>query len=304
LRLFKKVFVLLALWAANANSQNVIYNNGAPNNFNANNITYFIGAETFQFPTAQTVTAVRAWVMGASQFAGHIDWMIYADNSGQPGDVLSSGSQASVTFTATGASVGTFPVSQMDFNISSFAAAANTPYWLGIRNGPAPTDFPPGNSFDWVWTDSTGPATSYFYGYGCCGAPTGWYPVGAEHAFELLSGPSYSTCLLYDPTKVVKAGATIPIKLQLCNVSGNDLSSPSITLHAISITQVSNSISGTVEDAGNANPDNDFRFDITLGSTGGYIFNLKTTGLTTGTYSFSFTVTGDSFVYAAPFQVK
>ena len=50
--------------------------------------------------------------------------------------------------------------------------------------------------------------------------------------------------------------------------------------------------------------DNNFRFDPTLGSTGGYIFNLKTTGLTTGTYNLNFTVTGDSFGYAAQFQVK
>jgi hypothetical protein len=66
----------------------------------------------------------------------------------------------------------------------------------------------------------------------------------------------------------------------------------------------SSSISGEVLDSGNANPDNNFRFDPTLGSTGGYIFNLSTKGLTTGTYDLNFTVTGDSSVYAAPFQVK
>jgi|SRR4029077_288004 hypothetical protein len=66
----------------------------------------------------------------------------------------------------------------------------------------------------------------------------------------------------------------------------------------------STSTSGAVENAGNSNPDNDLRFDATLGSTGGYIFNLKTTGLSTGMYKVNFTVTGDSFVYAANFEVK
>ena len=117
-------------------------------------------------------------------------------------------------------------------------------------------------------------------------------------------GPLYNTCLLYDPTKAVHSGAIVPIKLQLCDGSGNDLSSSSITLHATSITQASTSISGGVQDPGNSNPDNDFRFDSTLGTTGGYVFNLKTNGLTTGTYNLNFTVTGDSFVYATPFQVK
>lgn len=117
-------------------------------------------------------------------------------------------------------------------------------------------------------------------------------------------GPRYHLCLLYDPTKAVHSGATIPIKLQLCDSGGNDLSSSTIAVHAISITQVSSSISGSVQDSGNANPDNDFRFDSTLGSTGGYIFNLSTKGLVTGTYNLNFTVTGDSFVYAAPFEVE
>jgi hypothetical protein len=51
--------------------------------------------------------------------------------------------------------------------------------------------------------------------------------------------------------------------------------------------------SGEPEDAGNANPDNNFRFDSSLESLGGYIFNLKTSGLASGTYGFTFTVTGD-----------
>jgi hypothetical protein len=127
---------------------------------------------------------------------------------------------------------------------------------------------------------------------------------GMTHGFLATLQPLYHVCLLYDPTKAVKSGATLPVKLQLCDGTGNDLSSSTITLHATSITQVSTSISGAVEDPGNANPDNDFRFDATLGPTGGYVFNLKTTGLATGTYNLNFTVTGDSSAYAAPFQVK
>ena len=126
---------------------------------------------------------------------------------------------------------------------------------------------------------------------------------GTANAFVASIGP-YSVCLLYDSTKAVHSGATIPIKLQLCDSSGNDLSSSNITVHAISVSQISTSTSGAVEDSGNSNPDDDFRFDSTLGSTGGYIFNLETTGLSTGTYSVNFTVTGDPFVYAAGFEVK
>jgi hypothetical protein len=128
-----------------------------------------------------------------------------------------------------------------------------------------------------------------------------WEP---RDVFRLNGVPTYSICNLYDPTKPVKGGSTIPIKLQVCDVSGTNLSQSSLVLHATSVVSVSASISGDVQDAGNANPDSDFRFDSTLGGTGGYIFNLKTTGLTTGTYELRFVVGDDSSTYKAAFQVK
>ena len=57
-------------------------------------------------------------------------------------------------------------------------------------------------------------------------------------------------------------------------------------------------------DSGNANPDQNFRFDPTLGSTGGYIFNLKTGGYAPGTYKLDFTVGGEAHVYTVQFQIR
>jgi len=74
--------------------------------------------------------------------------------------------------------------------------------------------------------------------------------------------------------------------------------------HAVSVNQISTFVSGPVQSSGNANPDNNFRFDAELANTGGYIFNLSTKGLSTGTYNLNFRVSGDSFLYSAPFQVK
>ena len=173
------------------------------------------------------------------------------------------------------------------------------------NGGPTPTDAPQLNSpaIDAVpiayCTDASGvPVTTDQRGVARPQGPA--CDIGSVEVVEAL----YHVCLGYDPTKAVKSGSTIPIKLQLCDGSGNDLSSSSITVSAVSITEVSTSISGPVQDSGDSNPDSNFRFDTTLGSTGGYIFNLKTTGLTTGTYNVNFTVTGDSLVYSAPFQVK
>jgi hypothetical protein len=114
---------------------------------------------------------------------------------------------------------------------------------------------------------------------------------------------SYNLCPLYDSSKAVKSGAAYPIKLYVCTITGADVSSPGIVLNATKVTQIAG-FSGPVEDAGNANPDGNFRYDATLGPSGGYIFNLKTTGLTTGTYNLNFTVSGVSSSYTTPFGVK
>ncbi len=113
----------------------------------------------------------------------------------------------------------------------------------------------------------------------------------------------FRICPLYDQTRSVKAGATFPIKLELCDGNGNNLSSPSIIVHTTAITKLS-SFSGTPESPGNANPDSNFRFDSSLVAGGGYIFNLTTAGLTSGTYSLQFTIMGDPGTHSVNFGVK
>jgi hypothetical protein len=79
------------------------------------------------------------------------------------------------------------------------------------------------------------------------------------------------------------------------------MSVPSLTVHATSVTRISSSVSGVPEDSGNANPDYAFRYDAALG---GYIYNLSTNGLLTGTYALSFTATGDPTTHSVQFQLR
>jgi len=53
-----------------------------------------------------------------------------------------------------------------------------------------------------------------------------------------------------------------------------------------------------IQDAGNADPGNLFRYDAALG---GYIFNLSTKGLGAGTYKFLWTADGDPMKHALGF---
>ena len=48
---------------------------------------------------------------------------------------------------------------------------------------------------------------------------------------------SFNICLLYDPNKAVKSGAAYPIKIQLCDANGNNLSSAEIVVHAVKVQQ-------------------------------------------------------------------
>ncbi len=116
----------------------------------------------------------------------------------------------------------------------------------------------------------------------------------------------YGVCLLYDATHAAKSGSTIPIKFELCDAAGNNVSSSAIVVSAVQVVMTSTNASFVVDDAGNANPDSNFRFDGGLAPTGGYIFNLQTTGLATGTYVLTFTVAGDPTTHNSElvFQVR
>jgi hypothetical protein len=109
----------------------------------------------------------------------------------------------------------------------------------------------------------------------------------------------FNICLVYDPTKAVKSGATYPIKIQLCDVNGNNVSSASIVVQAVGVIQVSSTSTAEVITSGEANADNNFRFD-----NGAYILNLKTTGLSTGVYNLNFTAGMDPVLHSVQFQVK
>jgi len=96
---------------------------------------------------------------------------------------------------------------------------------------------------------------------------------------------------LYDQTTSIRPPATAPIKLQLCDSAGVNLSSPDIRIELVALELVGG-VSIIPEDSGHANPDGFFRYDATLGGSGGYTFALSTSGLEPGTYLLRLAVDG------------
>jgi lysozyme len=115
---------------------------------------------------------------------------------------------------------------------------------------------------------------------------------------------NYSICSLYDQTKAVHSGATIPIRLELCTLNGTDVSSSDIVVTPIGVTMTSSEASGVFEDSSSAGADDTFRFDSTLGTSGGYIVNLSTKGFATGTYELNFIAGADPRVHSVSFEVR
>jgi hypothetical protein len=104
-----------------------------------------------------------------------------------------------------------------------------------------------------------------------------------------------------EPDRSHRRGSTVPIKLRVCDAAGGNLSSASLPLTARGVFLVATNAPGQLEDSGNANPDQGFRYDAALE---GYIYNLSTRGLPTGTYELRFTVGVEAHQYSAGFQVR
>jgi hypothetical protein len=125
--------------------------------------------------------------------------------------------------------------------------------------------------------------------------------VGNTSTLVVNYNVTYKLCLLYDTGKSYKKGSTVPLRLQLCDAGDTNFSTASITLSSQNLVMVDGSASSEVAPSGNANPDNNFRYDIDLQ---GYIFNLSTKDLSTGTWALTFTVTGDPLTHTINFGVR
>jgi hypothetical protein len=146
-------------------------------------------------------------------------------------------------------------------------------------------------------------------------APVGTYPIVASSAvgaglsnygITYIDGVltvGYKICVLYNEALAHKKGSTIPIKLNLCDAAGNNVSSSAVVVKATQIVRLDAVASPFVaEDSGNANPDLDFRY-----AGGSYIFNLstKSSGFVQGSWGINFTVDGAAGSnYGVKFDIK
>jgi probable HAF family extracellular repeat protein len=167
----------------------------------------------------------------------------------------------------------------------------------GVDFGAEPPSLHHYESGSWVMVPSSfDPATNTI-----CGSVTSLSPFAV---FRQQTVAGYQVRTLYDTTRAARRGSTLPIKLEVRDVLGNNVSAPDLVVTVIRIEQVSTQAPGEVADSGNSNPDGTFRYDASLGAGGGYILNLSTSELDSGTHALVFFIGGSPVEYSARFQVK
>ncbi|MGH9900999.1 MAG: choice-of-anchor L domain-containing protein, partial [Pyrinomonadaceae bacterium] len=114
----------------------------------------------------------------------------------------------------------------------------------------------------------------------------------------------YSVRTIHCETRPIRRGLPFPVMIQLRDAHNANVSAASITVHALGVGLISSSTYGDVEDVGNVNPDDNFRFVPVLDITSGYLFALRTNGLGRGTYLLYFTAGNDPTVHTTQFMVK
>lgn len=139
-RLF--VMPLLLSVAATLFASTVVYDNGAPNRQNGNEMTNWIQTNDFALAQNTMIGGVNFWTIepGTNAYAGSIYYGVYADNGGQPnlGAPAVEGflQGTNVLRTSTGVTaLGAFNEYTYSFNIQPFVALAGETYWLGLHNG-------------------------------------------------------------------------------------------------------------------------------------------------------------------------
>jgi hypothetical protein len=123
--------------------------------------------------------------------------------------------------------------------------------------------------------------------------------------FYLAKKTAGKVAAVFDRTQAYKSGSTIPVRVKLLDVvTGRNISASETVLKARAIRLAGSATSSAVQDAGQANPDNNFRF---VGATdgGSYLYNLSTKGFAPGKYTLSiYAGTDRSFFYTVQFEIK
>lgn len=150
-----------------------------------------------------------------------------------------------------------------------------------------------------AWVDITTPPP-YAQPNVVCGRTASLSPF----ALAIPPAVTFSARSLLEEGRVFKAGSTIPVRVQILDASGTNVSAADLPLVATRVRPVSNPGAGGPPHApGQSNPGLAFQFTSLQGEPG-YRFNLKTTGLAAGRHALEFVVGSSGPTLSVEFEVR
>jgi hypothetical protein len=111
---------------------------------------------------------------------------------------------------------------------------------------------------------------------------------------------TYRIALRYDTAKAWKPGSVVPIRIELQDYFGGDVSDKGIVVTARSVTNTVTHATFTPTAPGGTNPN----FVFYVSPAIGYEYDLKTTGYGSGSYTLDFVATSDPVLHGAPFLIR
>jgi len=113
-----------------------------------------------------------------------------------------------------------------------------------------------------------------------------------------------STRQLYAGDASVRTGEKFPVRLQILGDGGHDISSPLLIVHAVGVSSAADPSASVKPLPGDPGVSQTFTYDARVGDSGGYRFDVDTTGLPPGIYSLHYRVGADTDTHVVPFRVK
>ena len=191
-RVLLAVCALVLLVSAFARADNIIYDNGGPNQQDGNEMTEWVQTEDFVLKSDQTLTDLHFWDIEASPgYFGSITWWVVGDDgNGNPNFNNILGTENTTNNMRVQLQCGIFGIyceysNWIDLT-TPIALKGGVTYHLALHNGPVTNDAR--EEFYWETTNPNGTQTGLE-----CDLTTGacysqWFNNGNEHAFYLTGG--------------------------------------------------------------------------------------------------------------------
>lgn len=182
--------VFFALTSVAPTRAALVFDGGAPDQANGNEVTRWAQAEDFALPASTAVASVRFWTLegsGGSVWDGTLQYLIFADAGGVPAATpLVTGVGQAIARTQLGP--GPYGLTEFEYQFTlqtPFSATGGTTYWLALHLA---SDYANRDEIYWETTNLGSGAYGSTGEESLGGTFNNWFDNNQYHAFELYGG--------------------------------------------------------------------------------------------------------------------